>query len=95
MTQTRLSQFFKRQEIAQVKRKQTSIDVFCVKNACPSFVVADEEVICLEPKRSEEKWSAGRPRKYHKLELDNNDLHDFSDIVKVDRWYSEQCIRFY
>ena len=55
MTQTRLSQFFKRQEIAQVKRKQTSIDVFCVKNACPSFVVADEEVICLESKRSEEK----------------------------------------
>ena len=40
MTQTRLSQIFKRKETAQVKRKQTSIDFFvCVKNAHPSFDV--------------------------------------------------------
>ena len=90
MARTRLSQSFKRKETTQVKRKQTSINVFYVKNARPSFDVADDAVICLEPKKSEEKRPVVRPkelyipRKYHKRELVNNDLHDFNDILKVD-----------
>ena len=62
------------------------------------FYVADDEVICLEPKKKEEKQPAGRPRKYHKLEnceLDINELHDFNDILKVDQWYSEHYVKFY
>ena len=46
MAQTRVSKFFKRKETVQVKRKQTSIDVFCVKKARPSFNIAEDEVIC-------------------------------------------------
>ena len=42
----------------------------------------------------EEKRPVVRPRKYDKLELDNNDLHDFN-ILKVDQWHSEQYIRIY
>ena len=52
------------------------------------FDVADHEVICLEPKKIEEKRPAGRPRKYHKLtnwELDINELHDINDVIKVDQ----------
>ena len=45
MAQTSLSHFFKRKGIEQVKRKQTSIDVFCVKNTRPSFDMADDEVM--------------------------------------------------
>ena len=55
MAQTRVSQFFKRKETAQVKRKQTSIDIFCVKSTRPYIDVVDDEVICLEPKKTEEK----------------------------------------
>ena len=64
-----------------MKGKQTSIDDFCVKNARPSFDVADDEAISVEPKKSEEKRPVGKPRKYRKLELDNNELHDFNDIL--------------
>ena len=85
MAQTSLSQFFKWKETAQVEWKQTSIDVFCMKNACPYFDVAGDEVIWLQPKKLEEKQPVGRPRKHHKLELDYNDLHDFNDILKVDQ----------
>ena len=66
-----------------------------MKNARPSFDVANDEVICLEPKKSEEKQQVGRTRKYHNLELDNNDLHDFNDILEEDQRYSEQYIRFH
>ena len=61
MAQTRVSQFFKRKETAQIKRKQTSINVFCLKNSRPSFDVADNEVTCLEPKKTEEKRPFRKP----------------------------------
>ena len=67
----------------------------CVKNARPFFDVADNEVIYLEPRKSKEKRPVGRPTYFHKIELDNNDLHDFSDILKIDQWYSKQYIRFH
>ena len=66
-----------------------------MKNAHPFFDVADNEVIYLEPKKSEEKRPVGRPIYFHELELDNNDLHDFSDILKIGQWYSKQYIWFY
>ena len=43
-------------------------------------------LIVSKPKKSEEKRPVGRSRKCHKLELDNKDLHDFNDILKVDQW---------
>ena len=57
-----------------------------MKYARPSsFDVADDEVICLKPKKSDKKRTVVRPRKYHKLELHYNDLHDFNDILKEDQ----------
>ena len=97
MAQTKVSQFFKRKETAKVKRKQTSIDIFCVKNTRPFFDAADDEVICLDPKKTE-KRPVGRPRKYRKLEntqLDMNELHDFNELLAVDRWYSVEYKKFY
>ena len=81
----------KRKEMAQVKRKQTSIDVLCEKYSSPSFDVTDDEVICLEHKKAQEKRPVGTSRMYHKLEncqLDINELHNFNEILKVDQWYS-------
>ena len=69
-----------------------------MKNARPSFDVADDEVICLEPKKTKAKRAVDRPIKYHKLaiyELGFNELHDFNDILKVDQWYIKQYIKFY
>ena len=43
MSQTRVSQFFKRKETAKIKRKQTSTDTFCVKTYRHMF---NDEVIC-------------------------------------------------
>ena len=60
--------------------------------------LVDDEEICLETKRIEEKRPGGRPREYNKFEnceLDINELQDFNDILKVDQWYSEHYIRFY
>ena len=54
---------------------------FLCESARPSFDVADDEAISVEPKKSEEKRPVGKPRKYRKLELDNNELHDFNDIL--------------
>ena len=51
---------------------------------CFYFDVGDDEVICLEPKKTEGKRTVGRLRKHHKLkncELDINELHDFNDIL--------------
>ena len=48
MSQTRTSQFFKQKETAKIKRKQTSIDTFCVKKEHHLF---DDEVICLNPRK--------------------------------------------
>ena len=50
MSQTRASQFFKQN--AKIKRKQTSIDTFCVQKDRHMF---DNEVICLNPRKKEEK----------------------------------------
>ena len=62
MSQTRVSQFFKRKETAKIKRKQTSIDTFCVKKDRQVF---DDEVICLNSRKKEETTRpVGRPRKY-------------------------------
>ena len=60
--------------------------------------LVDDEEICLETKRIEEKRPGDRPREYNKFEnceLDINELQDFNDILKVDQWYSEHYIRFY
>ena len=62
-----------------------------MKNTRPSFDVTDDEVICLEHKKAQEKRPAGTLRKYHKLEnckLDIDELHNFNEILKVDQWYS-------
>ena len=64
MAQTRVSQFLKRKEAAQVKGKQTSIAAFCLKNARQSFDVADNEIIYLEPKKTEVRRPVGRPRSF-------------------------------
>ena len=59
--------------------------MFYVKNTRPSFDVTDDEVICLEHQKAQEKRPVGTSRKHHKLEnckLDINELH------KVDQWYS-------
>ena len=57
MAQTRVSPSFERKKTAQVKQKQTSIDIFCVKNARRSFDLADDEIICSETEKTEEKRS--------------------------------------
>ena len=44
MSQTRVSKFFKQKETAKNKRKQTSIDTFCVKKERHKF---DDKVTCL------------------------------------------------
>ena len=61
MAQTRALQFYKQKETAMIKWKQTSVDAFCVKIGHQSF---DDEVICVEPGRKEEKHLIGRLRKY-------------------------------
>ena len=62
-----------------------------MKNTRPSFDVTDNEVICLDHKKAQEKRPVGTSRKYHKLEnckLDIDELHNFNEILKVDQWYS-------
>ena len=62
MSQARVSQFFKRKETTKIKRKQNSIDTFCVKKDGHTF---DNEVICLNTRKKEEAVRpVGRPRKY-------------------------------
>ena len=54
----KLSQFFKRKEFTHMKRKQTSIETFSVKHfRRPSFD-DEQEVICLNPRKREEKTAS-------------------------------------
>ena len=48
---------FETKENRTSKKKQTSTDIFCLKNSRPSFEVVDDEATCLEPKKTEEKRS--------------------------------------
>ena len=83
MSQTRVSQFFKRKETAKIKRKQTSTDTFCVKKDRHIF---HDELICLNPRKKEETASpVGTPRKYGNISI-VNELHDFNDLLKFDKW---------
>ena len=87
MSQTRVSQFFKQKETAKIKRKQTSIDTFCVKKDRPMF---DDEVICLNLwKKEETARPVGRPRKYDNS-IRVNELHDLNDLLEFDKWYNEK-----
>ena len=92
MSQTRVSQFFKRKETAKIKRKQTSIDTFCVKKDRHMF---DDEVICLNPRKKEETARpVGRSRKYDNS-ISVNELHDFNDLLEFDKWYNEKYSKLY
>ena len=83
MSQTRVSQFFKRKETAKIKWKQTSIDTFWVKKDRNMF---DDEVICLIPRKKEETARPiGRPRKYDNS-ISVNELCDFNDLLEFDKW---------
>ena len=92
MSQTRVSQFFKQKETAKIKRKQTSIDTFCVKKEHHLF---DDEVICLNPRKKEETARpVGRPRKYDSS-ISVNELHDFNDLLELYKWYNEKYSKLY
>ena len=85
MSQARVSQFFKRKEATKIKRKQNSIDTFCVKKDGHMF---DNEVICLNTRKKEEAARpVGRPRKYRNS-ISVNKWHDFSDLFEFDKWYN-------
>ena len=67
-----------------------------MENARPFFDVADGEIVCLGPKKTEDKRQVGR--KYYKLEsceLDINEFHNFYDTLKVDQSYREHYVSFY
>ena len=91
MSQTRVSQFFKRKETAKIKRKQTLINTFCVKKDRHMF----DEVICLNPRKKEEiACPFGRPGKYDNS-INVNELHDFNDLLEFDKWYNEKYSKLY
>ena len=96
MPPTRVSQILNEKKLHEENENKLQLMFFCVKNVRPSSHVADDEVICLETKKTKEK--VGRPRKYNKIknsELYINELHDFNDILKVNQWYSEYYTRYY
>ena len=91
MSQTRVSQFFKRKETAKIKRKQTSTDTFCVKTYRHMF---NDEVICWNTRKKEETARpVGRPRKYDSISV--NELHDFNDFLEFGKWYNEKYSKLY
>ena len=88
MVQTRALQLKKQEETAMIKRKQTSINAIFVKKDHLSF---DDEVICVDPGKKEEKRLVGRLRKYSNSNS-ISELHDFSDSLEFDKWYSKKYI---
>ena len=79
-------------------KTKTNFDVFLWKisfHLSDLLDVSDDEVICLEHKKTQDKRPVDAPRKYHELEnykLDINELHNFNEILQVDQWYSEHYI---
>ena len=83
MSQTRVSQFFQQKEIAKINQAQTLIDTFAVKEDQRMF---HNEVICLNLRKKEETvCPVGRSRKFNNS-ISANELHDFNDTLKFDKW---------
>ena len=50
----------------------------------------DDEVLCLNPRKKEERARpVGRLRKYDNS-ISVNELHDFNDLLEFDKWYNEK-----
>ena len=81
MSQSTLKTYFKptREEPAEKRRKQLSIDSFAV----PVDNILDDNdeitIVC-PPKKSKIKNPVGRPRK--SVDLDLEEFHDFNDLWK-------------
>ena len=55
----------------------------------------DDEVISLNLRKKEETARpVGRPRKYDNS-ISVNELHDFNDLLKLDKWYNEKYSKHY